>query len=170
MHRLIGLLIFLLLACSCGVAPEPSAETRSAFTCAHISTFTRLCTQWVPGMIPGSPTNYVPAGDPQWCPLNNSAIPDGWAMVFNDQPVSTNRYCAFVPAGNYGTLGDWDYASPSPALVPSVHVRSILTGAHAYAFVWAAPNFGGDFVGFYGPGSVVNFTSVPGSFEVVDGQ
>lgn len=164
MHRLMALLILAFFWLGCGVAPEPTSPRTAAFTCAHVNSFTHLCDQYVPSSIPGSPTNGIPAGDPQWCPANNSQIPDGWAMVLNDQPVAGGRYCNYVPPGYYRTLGDWDYTSTS-ASVPSVHVRAILTGANAGIYVWDQPDSNGNFIGYYGPGSVVTFTSTVRSFE-----
>lgn len=168
-RKLLPVLLFAVVLCACG-GPEPTAETRSAFQCDHFSSFTHLCTDWEPSLIPGSPINYVPLGDPVWCPQNTApaSLLPGWTQVFNDRPT-TGRYCARMPPGNYGALGDWDYDS-TIASVPSVHVRAIMTGPQSYLFAWDGPGFSGNFVGFYPPGSVVSFDSTVRSFSVVLGQ
>jgi hypothetical protein len=168
-RALLALLVCAFLV-ACGDPAEPTTETTAAFQCIHVNAFTHVCTKWVPSLIPGSPTNNVPSGDPRWCVPAQQSIPVGWAEVLNYQPVADGDNCAIVPPGYYGTLGDWDYTSPLPNQIPSVHVRSMLTGPQAYLFVWDQPNFGGNFVGFYGPGSVVTFTSTVQSFELLLGQ
>jgi len=174
MTRLLILLTFLMVMFGCD-GPEPVAETKSAFVCVHYSSFTHLCTQWAPSLIPGSPTNYVPYGDPVWCPVNDfGQLQPGWLELYNDQKetVQNHNTCAFLPPGSYGNLGDWNYDSPGFGL-PSVHVRAAIMGPQAYAFFWDQPNFGGNFIGFYGPSCpscAVVFSSPPRSFQVVLGQ
>lgn len=172
MHRVVALWTCLLLLCSCDTAPEPTAETVSAFTCGHVNPFTHLCTEYLPDLIPGAPTNNVPLGDPEWCPpIDTDQLQPGWSEIYNTVPITPDgHFCAFVPPGYYGNLGDWNYDSPFPNLIPSVHVRNITTGPQSYLFAWDGPNFGGNFIGFYGPGSTVNFTSTVRSFEVLLGQ
>jgi len=156
-----------LMLAGCDMPPD-TVETQSAFTCAHFNSFTHLCTQWVPSLIPGSPTNNVPSGNPSWC-VPGAALADGWMEVRNDQLVSTGAECARIPPGYYGNLGDWDYASTISG-IPSVHVQSFLTGPKAYAFTFSQPNFVG-FLGYYPPGSSVIVTpTIVGSIELLLGQ